>query len=63
MDAAKSAIVAIADSVGEETTLMVNIESKYHRTLIGAGGHGLRDLVTKCGGPADTKVQAGLIHL
>jgi predicted PilT family ATPase len=61
--AAKAAIMAIADSIGDEVTLTVNIESKYHRTLIGAGGHGLRDLVAKCGGPADTKVQAGLIHL
>ncbi|KAF8578707.1 SCP160 protein [Ramaria rubella] len=60
--AAKAAIMAIADSVGDEITVTVTIESKFHRSLIGAGGQGLRDLVAKCGGPADTKVQAGLIH-
>ena len=61
--AAKAAILAIADSVGEEIVVTVTIESKFHRSLIGAGGQGLRDLVAKCGGPADTKLQAGLIHL
>jgi len=61
--AAKAAIMAIADSVGEEITVSMNIESRFHRSLIGAGGQGLRDLVAKCGGPADTKLQAGLIHL
>jgi len=60
--AAKAAIMAIADSVGEEITVSMNIESRFHRSLIGAGGQGLRDLVAKCGGPADTKLQAGLIH-
>jgi polyribonucleotide nucleotidyltransferase len=61
--AAKAAILGIAASVGEEVTVMLNIESRFHRTLIGAGGQGLRDLVTKCNGPVDTKLQAGLIHL
>lgn len=36
--AAKAAILAIANSVNDEATITVNIESKYHRTLIGAGG-------------------------
>ena len=60
---AKEAIVAIADQVGEETTVTVEVESKFHRTLIGAGGQGLRDLIARCGGPSDPKVQAGLIRL
>jgi len=30
--------------------------------LIGAGGQGLRDLIVKCGGPPDSKAQAGLVH-
>jgi len=30
--------------------------------LIGAGGAGLKELVQKCGGPADPKAQAGLIR-
>ncbi|KAG6885973.1 hypothetical protein C0993_006900 [Termitomyces sp. T159_Od127] len=62
INAAKAAILAIADQVAEETTASVVVESKYHRTLIGAGGQGLRDLVSRCGGPSDPKVQANLIR-
>ncbi|KAJ7045724.1 hypothetical protein C8F04DRAFT_447034 [Mycena alexandri] len=60
--AAKAAILAIADQVTEETTAVVVVESKFHRTLIGAGGQGLKDLVKKCDGPSDPKLQAGLIR-
>lgn len=63
INAAKVAILAIADTVTEEITATVAVESRFHRTLIGAGGQGLRDLVKRCGGPADTKLQAGLIRL
>lgn len=59
---AKAAILAISDQVAEETTDSVQIESKYHRTIIGAGGQGLRELILRCGGPTDAKVQAGLIR-
>ncbi|KAJ6587137.1 hypothetical protein DFH09DRAFT_246782 [Mycena vulgaris] len=60
--AAKAAIMAIADQVSEETTATVTVESKFHRNLIGAGGQGLKDLVKRCGGPSDPKLQAGLIR-
>ena len=60
---AKAAILAIADQVGEETTVILTVESKFHRTLIGAGGQGLRDLITRCDGPTDPRAQAGLIRL
>ncbi|CAE6518050.1 unnamed protein product [Rhizoctonia solani] len=59
---AKKQILAIASEVGEETTVTVNIENRFHRGLIGAGGQGLRDLIAKVGGPSDPKAQAGLIH-
>ncbi|KAJ6499100.1 hypothetical protein C8R45DRAFT_981094 [Mycena sanguinolenta] len=59
---AKAAIMAIADQVTEETSATVAVESKFHRTLIGAGGQGLKDLVQRCGGPSDSKAQAGLIR-
>ncbi|KAG6898178.1 hypothetical protein C0992_004165 [Termitomyces sp. T32_za158] len=62
INAAKAAILAIADQVAEETTASIVIENKYHRTLIGAGGQGLRDLVLRCGGPSDPKIQATLIR-
>lgn len=61
--AAKAAITAIADQVGEEVNVSVNIEAKYHRTIIGGGGQGLKDLVMRAGGPSDPKTQAGLIRL
>ncbi|KAI0266791.1 hypothetical protein BC834DRAFT_935068 [Gloeopeniophorella convolvens] len=60
--AAKTAIQAIADQVGEEVTEVLTIEGKFHRTLIGGGGQGLRNLITRCDGPADPKVQAGLVR-
>lgn len=63
INAAKAAILAIADQVAEETTASVVVESKYHRNLIGPGGQGLRDLILRCGGPSDARVQAGLIRL
>ncbi|KAF6760130.1 SCP160 protein [Ephemerocybe angulata] len=60
--AAKAAILAIAEQVHEEATDSVTIESKYHRSIIGAGGQGLKDLIAKCGGPSDSRSQAGLIR-
>ena len=61
--AAKAEILAIADQVGEELAVTVPVENRFHRTIIGAGGQGLRDLVTRCGGPSDPRLQAGLIRL
>ncbi|KZO98979.1 hypothetical protein CALVIDRAFT_535076 [Calocera viscosa TUFC12733] len=61
-EAAKKAILAIAAEVDDEVTINVAIEQKYHRALIGAGGHGLRELVTRCGGPTDPRAQASLVH-
>jgi polyribonucleotide nucleotidyltransferase len=61
--AAMAAIRAISDQVSEETTATVTVEAKFHRTLIGAGGQGLKDLVQRAGGPSDPKLQAGLIRL
>ncbi|KAG2146037.1 uncharacterized protein EDB93DRAFT_1287176 [Suillus bovinus] len=62
INAAKTAILAVADQVGEETTASLVIERKFHRNIIGAGGQGLKDLITRCGGPSDTKLQAGLVR-
>ncbi|KXN91057.1 Vigilin 1, partial [Leucoagaricus sp. SymC.cos] len=59
---AKTLILEIVNSVGEETTVILTIENKYHRTLIGAGGQGLRELISRCGGPTDSKAQAGLVR-
>ncbi|KAI0663525.1 hypothetical protein C8Q70DRAFT_363295 [Cubamyces menziesii] len=59
---AKAAILAISEQVQEETTATVEVPSKFHRTLIGAGGQGLKELIARCGGPTDSKAQAGLIR-
>lgn len=61
--AAKAAVLAIADQIAEECNATVVVESRFHRTLIGSGGQGLKDLVARCGGPSDPKVLAGLIRL
>jgi polyribonucleotide nucleotidyltransferase len=63
INAAKAAILAIAEQVGEETSASLIIESKFHRTIIGAGGQGLKDLIFRCGGPSDSKLQSGLVRL
>lgn len=62
VNAAKTAILAISDQVAEEITVVVPVESKYHRTLIGSGGQGLKDLAARCGGNLDPKLLAGLIR-
>ncbi|KAL4252818.1 K Homology domain-containing protein [Abortiporus biennis] len=59
---AKAAILAISEQVTEETTMTINIENKFHRTLIGAGGQGLKEIIKRCDGPSDSKIQAGLIR-
>ncbi|KZT08355.1 uncharacterized protein LAESUDRAFT_697227 [Laetiporus sulphureus 93-53] len=59
---AKAEILVISDRVGEEATETVEVESQFHRTIIGAGGQGLRDLIIRCGGPSDSKTQAGLVR-
>lgn len=62
INAAKTAILAIADQVSDEVTVIIYVENKYHRTLIGAGGQGLKELVSRCGGPTDSRLLAGLIR-
>lgn len=59
---AKAAILTISEQVAEETTATIDVPSKFHRTIIGGGGQGLKDLIARCGGPTDSKAQAGLIR-
>jgi polyribonucleotide nucleotidyltransferase len=61
--AAKGAILQISEQVTDEITASVVIESKFHRSIIGAGGQGLKELINRCGGPSESKLQAGLIKL
>lgn len=61
--AAKAAILAIADSVEDEAVVTIKIEPKFHRTIIGGGGVGLKNLLARVGGPTDPREQAGLVRL
>jgi hypothetical protein len=60
---AQAMILEIASTVPEETIVDMMIETRFHRSLIGAGGQGLKDLIARCGGPTDSKLQAGLVRL
>lgn len=73
--AAKAAVLAVAEQVGDETQVTVTIDPKYvrrlsedsadtqHRTLIGQGGQNLRDLIANIGGPGEPFKQSGLVTL
>ncbi|RSH91859.1 hypothetical protein EHS25_009229 [Saitozyma podzolica] len=60
--AAKAAVLAVAEQVGDEVTINITIDPKYHRTLIGQGGQKLRDLIAAAGGPAEGFKQSGLVN-
>ncbi|WVR07663.1 hypothetical protein IAU60_004705 [Kwoniella sp. DSM 27419] len=59
--AAKTAVLAVVDELGDEITTEITVDPKYHRTLIGQGGQKLRDLITAAGGPSEGFKQAGLV--
>lgn len=61
--AAKATVVAIANSVEDEALVTIKIEPKFHRTIIGGGGVGLKNLLARVGGPTDPREQAGLVRL
>ena len=59
--AAKAAVLAIVEQFGDEITVNLTIDPKFHRTLIGQGGQKLRDTIAAVGGPAEGFKQAGLV--
>lgn len=61
--AARAAITAISEQMQDEITITVPVEARFHRSIIGSGGQNLRDIISKAGGPADPRAQAGLVHL
>lgn len=58
---AQSMVKDVAAEAEEQKTRHVDIDSKYHGTLIGAGGSNLRDMIVKAGGPTDRALQARMI--
>lgn len=59
--AAKASVLAVVEQFGDEVTVNMTVDPKYHRTLIGQGGQKLRDLIASCGGPEEGFKQAGLV--
>jgi predicted PilT family ATPase len=59
--AAKAAILAIVETIGDEINVTLNIDQKYHRNLIGQGGSKLRETITSVGGPSEGFKQSGLV--
>ncbi|CAN8098514.1 unnamed protein product [Discula destructiva] len=56
-------ILEESKSVFDDTVVKtIDVDRKYHRTLIGAGGSNLKDLINKAGGPDDARERARLIQ-
>ncbi len=55
---AKQAIQETAKEVDAEETYRLTIPANVHGQLIGAGGQTIRDLITRAGGPEDSKASA-----
>ncbi|ODN73290.1 hypothetical protein L202_07839 [Cryptococcus amylolentus CBS 6039] len=60
--AAKEAVLNVVKELGDEITVELTIDSKYHRSLIGQGGSNLRELISTAGGPSEGYKQAGLVN-
>ncbi|WVQ84623.1 hypothetical protein IAT38_006778 [Cryptococcus sp. DSM 104549] len=58
---AKEQVLAVVAELGDEITVELDIDPKYHRTLIGQGGGKLRELITNAGGPTEGYKQSGLV--
>ncbi|EFR04979.1 hypothetical protein MGYG_07982 [Nannizzia gypsea CBS 118893] len=51
---AKKLLLARARDFDETVTRTIEVDKKYHKALIGAGGAHIRKLIVDCGGPDDT---------
>ncbi|WWC64561.1 uncharacterized protein I303_107172 [Kwoniella dejecticola CBS 10117] len=59
---AKKAILEIVEEIGDEIEDSLEIDQKYHRTLIGQGGNKLRETISNAtGGSLEGYKQAGLV--
>ncbi|EZF30883.1 hypothetical protein H109_03822 [Trichophyton interdigitale MR816] len=54
VDDAKKLLLARARDFDETITRTVEVDKKYHKALIGAGGAHIRKLIVECGGPDDS---------
>jgi polyribonucleotide nucleotidyltransferase len=60
---AKAKILEIVEQIGDEVSETLIVENRFHRSIIGQGGQTLRDLIQRCGGPSESRLQANLVHL
>ncbi|BGP17131.1 hypothetical protein JCM10213_005247 [Rhodosporidiobolus nylandii] len=59
---AREAVEKIAEEVQDEARLEIDIPREYHRTLVGAGGSSIRDLIARCGGPTDARASGNAVR-
>ncbi|KAF8538636.1 hypothetical protein BDD12DRAFT_884670 [Trichophaea hybrida] len=59
---AQTVLSRIAKNAENTTARTINVDKKYHRSLIGPGGNTLRDIVVKAGGPDDRAALARLVR-
>ncbi|KAF8246719.1 hypothetical protein K440DRAFT_650721 [Wilcoxina mikolae CBS 423.85] len=59
---AQMVLSRIAKNAENTTARTINVDKKYHRSLIGPGGNALRDIVVKAGGPDDRAALARLVR-
>ncbi|WWC91688.1 uncharacterized protein L201_006634 [Kwoniella dendrophila CBS 6074] len=61
IEQAKKSILELVEEIGDEIEDELEIDQKYHRSLIGQGGSNLKDIIQTAGGPQEGYKQSGLI--
>ncbi|TIB84727.1 beta and beta-prime subunits of DNA dependent RNA-polymerase [Wallemia mellicola] len=60
---AKTEILTIIEQINSQQIINIDdIETKYHKSIIGQGGSKLREIIEKAGGPVDTQTQSGIVQ-
>ncbi|KAK9325920.1 hypothetical protein V1517DRAFT_284191 [Lipomyces orientalis] len=60
---AKAKILEVVEEFEQFTSQIINVDKKYHKSLIGNRGAALRDIVLKSGGPDDVSQQRRIIRI
>ncbi|CAJ0823683.1 16914_t:CDS:2 [Entrophospora sp. SA101] len=58
---AQNKILEIVEEFEKQTTIIMNIDPKHHKFLIGPGGNRIKEVIAKAGGPEDKSSQAGIV--
>jgi rRNA processing protein Krr1/Pno1 len=62
VDAAKKILLEKVKSFDDQVTVLVNIDPKYFKTIIGPGGTTLQGIVTAAGGPEDRRLANRMVQ-